>query len=130
MTSFESDYIKKWIIKANNDLKAAQHEIQNADPVTDAVCFHCEQAVEKFFKAFLIYNHIDFEKNHNLFSLQESCIEISKDFNNVDLKNLNFFGVTERYPDDFYIPEVEEAKEYIIIAEQVKNLVESMLINI
>ncbi len=43
------EYIKKWIIKADNDLKVAKNELSldKQDTVTDAVCFHAQQAVEK-----------------------------------------------------------------------------------
>jgi HEPN domain-containing protein len=43
------EYIKKWLIKALNDVKVAVHEMALAEEeiVTNAVCFHCQQAVEK-----------------------------------------------------------------------------------
>ncbi len=50
------EYIKKWVIKAMNDIKVARHEINlpEDEMTTDAVCFHCQQAAEKLFKAYLI----------------------------------------------------------------------------
>jgi len=41
--------LEQWLIKANNDLKVAENEIvlDPGDMVTDAICFHCQQAVEK-----------------------------------------------------------------------------------
>jgi len=121
------DYINKWIIKAGNDLLVAERELQFSDPVTDIICFHCQQAVEKYLKAYLIKNGVDFEKTHNVLFLREQCAEINKDFNDIDFKRLNFFGVTVRYPDDFYVPTIDETKEYIEIAKRVKNLVESVI---
>ena len=37
------DYIRKWIFKADNDFKIAEHELAQPDNemVTDAICFHC-----------------------------------------------------------------------------------------
>ncbi len=121
------DYLQKWLIKANNDLIVASHELQFEDPVTDIICFHCQQSVEKFLKAFLIFNNRDFEKTHNISFLIQSCAEIDKSFETVDLKNLNFFGVSVRYPDDFYIPSLAETEYYFSIAENIKTLVESKI---
>jgi HEPN domain-containing protein len=55
------DYIEKWIIKAVNDLKLAEHELRQPEDeiVTDAICFHCQQAVEKLLKAYLASKNID-----------------------------------------------------------------------
>lgn len=61
------DYIRKWIIKADNDFKVAEHELAQPDieMVTDAICFHCQQSVEKLLKAYLASKNIDFGKTHN-----------------------------------------------------------------
>jgi len=37
--------------------------------------------------------------------------------------NLSFYAVEIRYPDDFYIPTIKEAKDSIRIAKQVKKLI-------
>ena len=124
----QADYLKNWLTKASNDLKLAEHEISHPDPVTDGICFHCQQAVEKFLKAFLIYHAIEFERTHNLFALLEQCNQQDSAFGAIDLKDLNFFGVAVRYPDDFYIPSSAECAEYIEIARQVKCLVETKII--
>ena len=49
-------YLKGWLIKANNDIRIIQNEFSLPENmvVTDAVCFHAQQAVEKFLKSFLI----------------------------------------------------------------------------
>lgn len=38
------EYLEKWLIKANNDLKVAENEIELSpeDMVTDAICFHSQ----------------------------------------------------------------------------------------
>jgi len=37
--------------------------------VTDAVCFHCQQAVEKLLKAYLISKNVEFGRIHDLETL-------------------------------------------------------------
>ena len=44
-----------------------------------------------------------------------------------DFKSLTEFGVSVRYPDDFYIPGLNETKEYLEIALEVKETVERLL---
>ncbi len=45
----------EWVEKAENDLKNAAHTIKmGEDCPTDTVCFHAQQCVEKYLKAFLV----------------------------------------------------------------------------
>ena len=45
-----------WIACADEDLELARRELNYIDEeiLIRSVCFHCQQAVEKYFKAFLI----------------------------------------------------------------------------
>ncbi len=63
----KDEYLQRWIVKAGNDLKVAEHEINMGDDecVTEAVCFHCQQVVEKILKAYLIFHKNEFGKTHN-----------------------------------------------------------------
>lgn len=45
----------------------------------------------------------------------------------IDLKSLTDFGVSVRYPDDFFIPEVKEALEYRDIALEIKSAVYKLI---
>lgn len=44
--------VKSWILKAESDLKTAKDELATPKPATDTVCFHAQQCVEKYLKAF------------------------------------------------------------------------------
>ena len=118
-------YIKNWLIKANNDLKTVEHELSlpEKEIVKDVVCFHCQQAVEKYLKAFLIYHKVEVERTHDIEHLLNRCAIIDKDFDNIEVGNLSSFGVNVRYPDDFYVPGVEEVKFYYDLTKRVKDLV-------
>ena len=50
------------------------------------------------------------------------------DFNNVDLKNLNDYAVSVRYPDDFMTLSLKAALENKEIALTIKEIVESNII--
>jgi HEPN domain-containing protein len=59
MTNALKRFITSWLIKAENDLASAQRLIEIQPSILDTACFHCQQAVEKNLKAFLIANGID-----------------------------------------------------------------------
>lgn len=75
----------------------------------------------------MIYNDIDFPKTHDLDYLILECQKIDNSFIEVDLKSLSDFGVSLRYPDDFYVPGVNESREYIEIAREIKIIIENLI---
>jgi HEPN domain-containing protein len=116
------EFVGKWIAKADNDLTIAKDErfLKNENHVTDGICFHCQQAVEKYLKAYLTLKDIDIGKTHNLEILAMHCSKIDTGFNELNFGNLSQYGVAIRYPDDFYMPTLAEADNAIQIAEQVR----------
>jgi HEPN domain-containing protein len=44
-----AEKVKRWLIKATEDLKVIEHEIKLSEEemAKGAVCFHCQQFVEK-----------------------------------------------------------------------------------
>ncbi len=117
------EYIEKWFLKAEHDIITAKTLLEYKPMVLDVVCFHCQQAVEKYLKAFLVFKEKDIEKTHNLNFLQTQCSAIDSDFNNFNFTILSEFAVDIRYPDDYLMPELNDAKEFLSIAEQVEEIV-------
>jgi HEPN domain-containing protein len=118
--------IKKWILKAENDLKIAKDEMLTENPATDAICFHAQQCVEKYLKAYLISKDKEISKTHDILFLIKQCLLIDNEFNyllELNADSLTSYAVEIRYPDDFYFPSLEEAKEAIEICEKVKQFV-------
>jgi hypothetical protein len=70
-----------------------------------------------------VNKNIPFPKTHILEILKQKCVEIDDSFQDIDFKNLSQYAVEIRYPDEFYLPDVEEAIESVKIAEQVKNII-------
>ena len=95
--------------------------------ITSSICFHAQQASEKFLKAYLAYHDVDFPRTHDLDFLLIECQKIDKEAFQIDFKSLTDFGVSVRYPDDFYIPEEKEALEYRGTAISVKEIVEKLI---
>lgn len=117
---------KKWLRKAESDLKIGKDEIKTEEPATDAICFHMQQCVEKYLKAFLIFNHKEIRKTHDIAELIENCCEIDSSFAElyrIEADRLTNYAVEIRYPEEFYFPSIQEAEESIKIAEQAKNFI-------
>jgi HEPN domain-containing protein len=45
-----------WLAKADEDLRAARVLIDVREPLLETAIFHCQQAAEKAFKAFLVWH--------------------------------------------------------------------------
>jgi HEPN domain-containing protein len=113
-----------WQIKAEHDLKIACKEIKVANPLTDIICFHAQQTAEKYLKMYLVSKGTEPLKTHSIKDLLNKCQDYSKNFE--ILKKVVFlteYAVEARYPDDFYMPSINEAKEAIAAAKKVKELV-------
>lgn len=130
MNSDQKEYIRQWLYKANEDIAVVrQLTVDHPELYTGAICYHAQQAVEKYFKAFLVYHNVDFKKVHDLDYLLLLCMKIEPaDFESVNLESLNDYGVSVRYPDDFIIPTPEETSVYHEIAEKVREIVLKRLI--
>ena len=120
-------FVKQWLMKAEEDLFVVCRLTETEVVATASVCFHCQQATEKFLKAFLIVNGIDIKRTHNIEFLLSECSDIDKDFEGIDPRDLSDFGVDARYPGDMYIPDERETLEYKKLAFDIKALVESKI---
>ena len=127
MSELEKNIIAQWIEKADHDLIAAKILIEANPLILDIACFHCQQAIEKYLKVFLIYHNQEVIFTHNLDFLAQQCSIIDNDFQNIDMKNINQYAVKTRYPHDFLAPELSETKEYLKISEDIKQMVLSKI---
>ena len=130
MNEETKNYIRQWIAKAGDDLIVIDKLTQFEIVATSAVCFHCQQVVEKYLKAFLIAQGVEIRKTHNIEFLLAECEEFDPEFSLIDPKDLNDFGVDIRYPGDIYSPTDIETLAHKQIALDVKELVERKLENL
>ena len=121
---------KSWLYFANNDIHMISNNINTEDPeATGAIAFFCQQAVEKFFKAYLIEHSINFPKTHDLLNLY-SKVKTVKDWgiDETILASLNGLYTKARYPNDIGVmpdgnmPTSDEVKEFITFAKDVKQI--------
>ena len=121
--------VEDWILLADRDLYAAEILLNNEYPLTNIVAFHCQQTIEKYFKAFLIENDVPLIKTHDLVKLNELIQEI-KDLG-IDEETLviiNQVYTGSRYPGGLGLlpggmPSEEQAKEFVAYAKVVKDII-------
>lgn len=123
MTPALRNYIESWLSKAGHDLLSAQRLLEIEPVILDNACFHCQQAIEKCLKAFLIYHGRDIERTHNVIFLLSECANFDGIFATIDPLDINAYAVQGRYPDSNLIPTINEAKSYYQLALQVRKLV-------
>lgn len=96
------------------------------DPPTDIVCFHCQQAVEKCLKAFLVRHDQDVPRTHDLPHLIAMCAAHRPDLAGIedDARTLTDYAVETRYADDWRDIPVAEAREAMDTAERLVVFIE------
>jgi HEPN domain-containing protein len=124
MNNETKSYFDQWIEKADEDCMVVRQLFEADSIAKGAIGFHCQQATEKFLKAFLIFNDIDPIRTHNIEFLLELCSTVDKEFSLVDAGNLTDFGVEARYPGDFLEPSIAEIQVLI----QIMNLIREMVL--
>jgi len=123
------EYLSRWLRRADRDLQVAENELHTVtgDVVTEAVCFHAQQAVEKYLKAYLVSRQVKFTRTHNLELLQKQCSDSDPDFSILELTRLSFYAVEVRYPDELNEPSLADATASVGLARHVKLLVQRKL---
>ena len=123
--------IEAWLEKAEHDLGTAKITLLYLPEYADTICFHCQQAVEKYLKAYLIHLDIEFRRTHDLVYLLELINEI-EDIDELWFDAaaiLNDYAVHIRYPDEnrAMIPTNDELLAAIQSTEDFKTLIYSKL---
>ena len=96
----EQAEIRRWLEKAQHDRSAADKLFGPDCVELDITAFHCQQAVEKILKAFLVSQNVEFEKVHDLGYLLDHCTTVDGDFESLreSVEPLTLFAVAFRYP--------------------------------
>ena len=100
MTEQQKQLVRQWILKAENDLLNVTNNLDAEHTPWDTVCFHCQQAVEKYIKAVLVVQEHEIPRTHDLeqiYSLIRSWIP-ELDAQRDELRWLTSYSVLGRYP--------------------------------
>ena len=123
-----NEVTEEWVVKAESDFDAADLTLHGRElPIVDAVCFHSQQCVEKYLKAFLQEHGVRFERTHVLASLLELCLTVDKEFKKIagELDSLEGYAVAIRYP-GAVVP-AEMAEQAYLVAEKVRKFIRKKL---
>jgi HEPN domain-containing protein len=121
--------ISGWTEKAEHDLLAAVHTLKlGKDCPTDTVCFHAQQCVEKYVKALLVFHEVDFPKTHNLRALLTLLpIRSRPDLTLEEQQMLTRYATVTRYPGDYEVISLTEARNAVKIARRVRRQIRKRL---
>jgi len=101
---------KDWLTKARGDLRGADVDLAASPPLLEDALFHCQQAVEKSFKAFLTWHSRPFRRTHNLEETGEACLAIDPTLRPTvdEAVPLSEYAWAYRYPGPHEIPPLVE----------------------
>ncbi len=90
---------REWIEKAEEDYGFACASIEGTDYFAQ-VCFHFQQAAEKYLKSFIVAKELEFRAVHNLMELLEICKRNNPAIQELQhaCRFLNAFYIDTRYP--------------------------------
>lgn len=121
--------VRGWVEKAENDLKNAGLALRGGDDCpADTVAFHARQCAEKYLKAMLACEGIDFPKTHDLGVLigllaGRARIALTAE----EQRRLTSYATVTRYPGDYEPVTVPEALRAVTLARKVRNAVRARL---
>jgi HEPN domain-containing protein len=116
-----NETVQEWIAKAEGDFTVACREMRaRKSPNYDAVCFHCQQCVEKLMKGLLIQLGVTPPKTHMLLVLDEMLGPACSGWQwpADELRFLSGAAVFLRYPGES--AGRQEAKEALAIAKRAR----------
>ena len=122
---------KRWFQKAENDLLDVRNNLQAEQYAGDTVCFHCQQAAEKYLKGFLAWRRMPFAKSHDLLELLKrvrQATNVDAEMLATHLLLLDPYSVSVRYPQEYEDePDEAEVQEAVEATYAVRAWVRSRL---
>lgn len=117
----DSRIYKDWLAKAHIDLDSARILYAHGGDYA-TVAFHCQQAIEKGLKGFILKASKQLKDGHSLIYLCRKASAYNDDFEPYfkDCAYVNQFYIESRYPAD--VPEAltkQDAEQCLSIAERV-----------
>lgn len=121
----EAGEVMEWLQKAHLDLRSARVLMTDEPPLAETACSHCQQAVEKCLKAFLVWRGVAFDRVHSLAYLLERCEGLAPDLLSLRdrIEMLTPYAVEARYPGATGEISLEDGQEALMTAETVWEVV-------
>lgn len=112
--------VRQWLEKAGSDWTTVEVLVSDKRSPAVAVCFHCQQYVEKLVKAALTLRQIEAPRTHDIRRLCELAIGevpgLSALLDDADV--LSVYAVQSRYPGEPQVVTPDEMQNAIDIVEK------------
>ena len=121
--------VKEWLKYGDDDFRLAKLGLSMGyDAPYHLIAYHAQQSVEKYLKAYLVFFGVDFPYTHNLMRLLELCPEKEDWSENLEkVEKLIPYAVSTRYPGFDDVVTEKEAKEAVLIAKSVNEIIRRIL---
>lgn len=119
---------QEWHKFAEMDLNSAKHLVNmRPTPPLEVICYHCQQAAEKYLKGFLVLNSVKPPRTHDLDYLCRLCSGIADKFHNIadDCSDLTAFGVKARYPLQIKLEDID-MRQALYSAKSIRDFVHTL----
>jgi HEPN domain-containing protein len=122
MSSPETNHAA-WMAKGDHDILNIENNLAAVSVPWDTVCFHAQQAAEKFLKAFLVSRGQLPPRTHDLVALLADCAEHDPSLASLetDSRTLTSYAVGSRYPGDLFEPSEAEGRRMAAIARRIRD---------
>ena len=121
----DSNDFNRWIEYAKNDLLVTHQLEIEKHFVHREILTHSQQSIEKYLKAFLLFQNQSILRTHDLLVLCRICGQFDQEFLNYE-KNLSWISISylqSRYPDNFEDIDIEDAKRSLEIATKFEKFI-------
>ncbi|MCL2046991.1 MAG: HEPN domain-containing protein [Oscillospiraceae bacterium] len=119
----ELEYVAEWLNYAKMDLMTAEHLLTMRPLPLEIICYHCQQAAEKYLKGYLVFKGIiEPPKTHDLVLLKIDCMKTDASFESISraCEVLTRYGIQPRYPNEMEITE-KDMQNALNYARQIKD---------
>ena len=121
--------VRQWVERAEEDLSAAERLLVGEEYcLGSTVCFHAQQCVEKYLKAFLTSAQIEFPKMHSIVELMALLPAAARpQLGAEEQQRLTNYATVTRYPGDWEPITRDEAEQAVGMARKVREEVRKHL---
>lgn len=118
----------EWFIMAQKDLRSAKILFEHGAD-NEIICFHCQQAIEKYLKGYLIFVTGELHEGHSLVKLVKKAMVYHDDFHGLikDLAFVNTFYIETRYSAiDPLVVSIDDTEDCLKIMEKVISIINEL----
>ena len=125
----KEELVEQWFRKAEDDFEAANDMLNEGESYRWIICYHAQQAAEKYLKAYLVQKSIEPPRVHDLTDLLKvlSLVAPAMGDHLHEIRSLSIYAVDTRYPGDLPAATSEEAREAVQLAGEARRIITEAL---